>query len=702
MSKTMMEDPAELLRVLPDEILSLRRFLLWKSVPHPTTPGKMRKLPFYANGKMRKNLLDTKADLDQLVSFEEALDQFLLEDFSGVGFALTGEGVAAFDFDNILDEEGNLLDYHPGTPIVHALHNAGVYLEISPSGRGLRAVGPCQTLPAYSREGVEWWSARRFVVLTGHLFGNPKGWQDLDPFILPLIEAAHPAKKDRDDDDDEAIVTPRVIEELRDALTHISADDYETWVAVGNALVDLDDKGRELWVEWSKTSKKWKDSFIRKWAGFRGDRTSYKSIFAKAQAEGWANPRKRERLDGRSAFAEADDEEDQDEQDVTADPLRDQIDLGEQKLHPTEFVLDGFLPAAVTIIAGAWGAGKSCNLIGLLASVAHIAPEEWGFRSTLRRHVVWVTEAPEQARDTLYSLAKEEGSADWQEFKDWFHLFHAKRREPKRLAKELKALVGELTYELENGFEVKPVVVLDTTTANLDLENESDNSMVAAAMATLKQSLRGIPLILIGHTPKAVTKAEIGEMTFRGAGAWEAEAAATYFLVYDQETEMRFLAIRKARFTPTYREIDFDNSGGSELIPTPWGEPQSKAYLHGVPTRSDGSARKAAREAFLEEQREEKQEQHRSERQERILEFVRECASAGTFASKSTIRANISGKNELVAEATQRLVEAELIHAHVLGPRDMEGLDFPGRVPEIFLPADVQLAAFLSKARATK
>jgi hypothetical protein len=136
-------------------------------------------------------------------------------------------------------------------------------------------------------------------------------------------------------------------------------------------------------------------------------------------------------------------------------------------------------------------------------------------------------------------------------------------------------------------------------------------------MSVLKQTLPGLPIILIGHTPKAMVRADVGDMTFRGAGAWEAEAAATFFLIHDFETEMRFLAIRKARFRPAYPEIDFDFAGGSEIVETPWGEPQSKAYVHGVPTKSSGEARKAARAEVVQDRKDQVKEKSVTERQRR-------------------------------------------------------------------------------------
>ncbi len=673
----------KIIAALPDALLTMKRFLLWREFPGPN--GKTRKTPFYASGEVRRGVLDTEADLAKLVTLDEAWDEYLLGDYAGIGFALSNDGVGAFDMDHCLTADGHLVKGHPGHDLILEAKNRGAYIEISPSGRGLRIVGPCLNPDAYSKGGLEYWGAKRFVTLTGDVWANPKGWVALDD----LRAGVSPPKKpvDERDDDEIGIVTPRTIDELKSALNAIDAEERDLWVRMGMALKTLGPKGKALWLDWSATSKKFdKPDAERVWGSFEPGRTNHKAVFAEAQSNwNWQNPRSR--------IALVHDEEPKEDDEPR--PSMEAIDLGEPKLLATEFVLDGFLPAQVSVIAGAWGAGKSTNLIPLLASVAHLSPAEWGFHPTLRRHVIWITEAPEQARDTLYSLWKTDGAADWPTIKEWFHLFPAKRKSAKAIARQVSKLVEELCWVTDNGFRVKPLVVLDTTTANIDLDNESDNSLVGAAMSTIKQTLSNTPIVLVGHTPKALVKSDVGDMTFRGAGAWEAEAAATFFLIYDQETDMRFLAIRKARFTPAYREIDFDHSTGSEIVDTPWGEPQVKSYLHGIPAKSTGEARKAARDEIIEERREEGKERTRTDRQERILAFVRSCAAEGRLATRASVREAIGGKKELAAEALERLFESGLVESHSASAEAL-GI-ITGRVPEILLPQEVSLELFLGR-----
>jgi Primase C terminal 2 (PriCT-2)/AAA domain len=695
MPQVVKESQPKIIQALPEPLHSMKRFLLWKKVV--VEGGRVLKTPYYANGRVRKGLLDTELDLSRLVTLDEAYDTFLLGGYTGIGFALANDGVGAFDVDKCLDDKGSLIKSHAGYELVLKAKKLGAYIEISPSGRGLRIVGPCPNLEAYSKDGLEYWGAKRFVTLTGDVWANPGGWVALDDLREALgVRPQAKGNKDLDDDEDGILVTPRTVEDLQSALEAIPSDERELWIRIGLALKTLGPKGKKLWLEWSAKSAKFdRGDAERVWGSMKPHGTHFRTIFHEAQNNwDWENPRSNKpRL-----VSENDDPETEDDDDDHPLPDQGPIDLGELTLYPTEFVLDGFIPASVSVIAGAWGAGKSTNLIPLFASVAHLAPEDWGFRPDLRRHIIWMSEAPEQARDTLYSLAKAPGSADWDEFKDWFHLFPAKRLQPKRLAKKIKELTEPLEWTTETGFRVKPVVVLDTTTANFDLENESDNSQVAAAMSILKQTLPGLPIVLVGHTPKAMVRADVGDMTFRGAGAWEAEAAATFFLVHDVETEMRFLAVRKARFRPSYHEVDFDFAGGSEIVETPWGDPQSKSYVHGVPTRSSGEARRAARDEAKEEREQERKDRAVSERQQKILEFVRKRTEKGQWTTRAEIRAGVTGNNTLLIEATDRLVEADLLVAYGLtqGQLDQKGISFAGRLPEILLLPGVDLDSFLS------
>lgn len=86
-------------------------------------------------------------------------------------------------------------------------------------------------------------------------------------------------------------MTPNLLADLRDALSHIPAHEYGEWTNVGHALKTLGEPGRELWHDWSATSELYDpEQADVKWASFKPERTGYAAVFAGAQRRGWLNP----------------------------------------------------------------------------------------------------------------------------------------------------------------------------------------------------------------------------------------------------------------------------------------------------------------------------------------------------------------------------------------------------------------------------
>ena len=74
---------------------------------------------------------------------------------------------------------------------------------------------------------------------------------------------------------------------LEDALSHISADDYDVWIEVGMGLkssgVDI-----MVWDKWSQSSVKYNSTEVyKKWDSFKGASISIGSIFHRAKENGW-------------------------------------------------------------------------------------------------------------------------------------------------------------------------------------------------------------------------------------------------------------------------------------------------------------------------------------------------------------------------------------------------------------------------------
>lgn len=101
------------------------------------------------------------------------------------------------------------------------------------------------------------------------------------------------------------VVDSFTLSDLRDALSAISSDDYQTWIRMGLALNSLGRDGEELWKTWSRSSAKYDEQEAdRKWQSFRtrgqieqalegttARSIDYRSVFREAAACGWVNPR---------------------------------------------------------------------------------------------------------------------------------------------------------------------------------------------------------------------------------------------------------------------------------------------------------------------------------------------------------------------------------------------------------------------------
>lgn len=260
----------------------------------------------------------------------------------------------------------------------------------------------------------------------------------------------------------------------------------------------------------------------------------------------------------------------------------------------TEFVVDGFIPTGVGVIAGAWGAGKTINLIPLLATAAHVTPKDWSVKhAELRRHVVIVGEDVGQIKSALGALSVNPGAAPLAEILKWVHFYPAKRLAPDALAARVKKLGDKFTYENEHGYPIRPVVVLDTANANCELESENDSRAVGQMMSALKNS--GVPTIIVGHVAKAITRTEFAAHSFRGSGAFEADADFTAYLLHDETNDDRYLGVHKVRFAPEFREVAFGTHAETVAVPVAW-DPNGKQHrtiLNGIPTISSQADRKA-------------------------------------------------------------------------------------------------------------
>jgi hypothetical protein len=289
---------------IPAAMRAARRWLLWKSEPNADPAKKPRKTPWYVQGQRRNGALDTPEDTARLATFDEALAALRGGGYAGLGFALGPDGTGNA-------WQGVDLDDLPGRPELQMLaDDLRGYVETSPSGRGLHAIGYGAAFDSLGSNstGIEAYARGRYFTVTGESagLGEPTC---LAEFVNTVLVPRHaPRRKnpppaavnanDRAQGLGGSLLGSLAAQDLRSALTSMRSDDRDLWISMGHALRGLGDQGRGLWLEWSQASDKYDPAdAARTWDSFKPERTSYRVVFAEAQRRGWANPRARREVE---------------------------------------------------------------------------------------------------------------------------------------------------------------------------------------------------------------------------------------------------------------------------------------------------------------------------------------------------------------------------------------------------------------------
>lgn len=139
---------------IPIELTQLPRWLVWRG----------KKIPYCADAP-RVNASST--DPETWSSFEMARTTFEEGGFLGVGFALNNDGIVGVDLDECVTN-GN-----PTSAAVEVIDRLQCrYVELSPSGKGLRAFGYGPAIKGTRGKlngvKVELYSTGRYLTVTGH------------------------------------------------------------------------------------------------------------------------------------------------------------------------------------------------------------------------------------------------------------------------------------------------------------------------------------------------------------------------------------------------------------------------------------------------------------------------------------------------------------------------------------------------------
>ncbi len=157
-------------QMMPVELRELSRWVVWKGA----------KVPYCASAT---NRLASVTDPRTWSSFEHAERAYVEGCYSGVGFVLNGDGIVGVDLDKCAP------DGVPSTDALNLLSHLGCqYIELSPSGNGLRGFGYGDDIKG--RRGVldglnvELYSSARYLTVTGRVLKNGplvplSGFQDV-------------------------------------------------------------------------------------------------------------------------------------------------------------------------------------------------------------------------------------------------------------------------------------------------------------------------------------------------------------------------------------------------------------------------------------------------------------------------------------------------------------------------------------------
>jgi hypothetical protein len=379
------------------------------------------------------------------------------------------------------------------------------------------------------------------------------------------------------------------------ALHHISPDcDYNQWIELGQALhTEFGEAGLGPWMTWSMAGQKFagtKDIEVH-WKSFhQGKGVGIGTLFKHAKDCGYEPPTKQtERNSAVQDFAAVISQAQGDAPVAVEEskgwPER-TLTIGQIK--PIRYMVKGFWAHSFMVLAGQPGIGKTTAVISLCMVMAGLQAKDCELTATKKRKTIIVTEDSDQVERTLTGYSRHYGISA-SELANWFVIIDAKRSQVKDL---LMLAHNVIHHTIDN---VRPLLVLDTANATMDIDNENDNSEVGSFIAALKQTIYiqlDTPVCIITHTNKTISKAD-SDATARGASAFTGDATLTGVL-FEDETKTRYMRLVKTRYQPNFREIKFQSDVFADTVLDEDGDIQEQMVLLVVPAMSSEEDRRQA------------------------------------------------------------------------------------------------------------
>jgi len=387
---------------VPEVLKDRDSWLLWRSKRGFKADGTptVIKMPFYADGTRRKGALGTKQDRAKLVSFDEAKKAFRAGNgrWAGIGFATMADyPITILDLDSVVDDDGEI-----DSEFAMQVLETGTYVELSPSGHGLRAVFSGEAVCKGKRNGriengerIEIYCGSAFVTITGHRLEDAgeeakKLPKRIKAALQPVVEGGGREEGSRVEVDGDVVLPVDAklphfsVDHARRVLEKLPANwgspESGTWYKVAGALhlqFDGSDEAYEVLDEWSQGLDGYdpeanRRNWNRNWAHDSGKSniTTMRNLVFESVLNGGLDVKEATmRRWGLKRTAQEDfgEDDDPDIENETAWPEIGQMeqlaDIGEmlrRKPDPIEWVIEDLLPrGVVTTLAGGSGTAKS-------------------------------------------------------------------------------------------------------------------------------------------------------------------------------------------------------------------------------------------------------------------------------------------------------------------------------------------------------
>lgn len=437
--------------------------------------------------------------------------------------------------------------------------------------------------------------------------------------------------------------------EMQVLLQFINADDYTDWINTGMIIkAELGEDGYEIWDNWSRTSDKYDPFIMRtKWDSFKRDGLGLGTLIKKAQEHGYVGTHIKS--------SPNDDFNEIDPETGEIQPKKSLLERAyvpiDKQLTATEWILDGIIPNGVGVISGVGGVGKTTAIMPLAATVAGFDDHLSDISAKIRRKVLYITEDAVQANKAIYAMKKwRKSQNDIQQIGDWIHLYHSTQYS----VNDLKALLNEAVNNHSSeykGIIFPPLVIFDTASANIAVDNENDNAEIGKFMTLFKQmwAKYKMPIWLINHLAKSANGLSIDELdTFsaRGASAWRDNGSWTANLAIDQDSDNRILQLKKVREEVDFNEIIFQSTVHHEFVEDVFGDVVEVNYRYCSASRSNNNQRISLKMREKEE-----------ELKEKILGAIEELE----YPSGNDVYEVVGGKKTSFSEALGELKKQKMV-----------------------------------------